>query len=369
MHAFKSPSVWDRIKYPLAALWRWSFSNVHMTKQTLNVLDFMWLHKVGPGLLPADHPWLTGKIPGTAETVWQKNIVFASPRKDTYQGLKPEEDAKIIIRVGAFLAGMVARSNVVNPEIPQGKSRRMPHAVNYLHGAVHYNGCYVLFNDFEDAMFYLSDPDFARQFRKFASREKRELSIVLRERSYDPEEYAWFLAFVRSHLIWYANANGPTKKRVLHGTPSPYPVVNPINGSWIRDVHNLRMGRFERIVLAPFRGGEYFTGVYQGNQREYTVLDRFHAWAQYLITKAKGFQGGLVFTKRRRIEPEHWETYQATHGKWEAGYPISHPFTSIENARARRQQRAELENEFADDRNSLHGFDMVLDQKVEKAEI
>jgi hypothetical protein len=40
---------------------------------------------------------------------------------------------------------MLRRSNLANPEIPQGKARRMPHAVNYLHGSVHYNGGYVLF--------------------------------------------------------------------------------------------------------------------------------------------------------------------------------------------------------------------------------
>jgi rSAM/selenodomain-associated transferase 2 len=328
-HVFRSPSAWDRIKYPIATLWRWSFSNAHMIKQTLNVLDFMWLHKVGPGLLADDHPWLTGKIPGTNETIWAKNIVFASPRKPAWQGREPEDDAIIVSRVGAFLASMVARSNVANPEIPQGKQRRMPHAVNYIHGSVHYNGGYVLFNDFEDAMFYLSDAKFAGQFRKFAAQEKRELTIVLRERSYDPEEYAWFLAFVRSHLIWYANANGPTKKRVLHGTPSPYPAVNPINGSWIRDVRNLQKGRLDCIVFEPLRGSNYFTGVYQGNQCEYTFLERFHAWAQYLVTRAKGFQGGLVFTDRKKIEPEHWGIFRTTQGKWQAGYPVSHPFTRI----------------------------------------
>ncbi len=346
-HIFKKPSVWEKFIYPIATLWRWSFSNVHMFKQTLNVLDFMWLHKVGPGLLADDHPWLTGKIPGTTETVWAKNIVFASPRKHIWQGAEPEEDARIVTRVGAFLAGMVVRSNVASPEIPQGKQRRMPHAVNYIHGSVHYNGCYMLFNDFEDAMFYLSDSRFARQFRKFAAQERRELTIVLRERSYDPEEYAWFLAFVRSHLIWYANANGPTKKRVLHGTPSPYPAVNPINGSWIRDVHNLQKGRLDSIVFEPFRGGDYFTGSYRGNQCQYTFLERFHAWAQYLVTRAKGFQGGLVFTDRKKIEPEHWQTYQATQGNWEAGYPISHPFTSREHAKVKKQERLRRKDEAA----------------------
>jgi hypothetical protein len=57
------------------ALWYWIYSNGHMIKQTLNVLDFMWLHRVNAGLLPADHPWLTGSMPGSGETIWSANRV------------------------------------------------------------------------------------------------------------------------------------------------------------------------------------------------------------------------------------------------------------------------------------------------------
>ena len=333
---FRTPTPLDRVRYLARLLWCWSYSNLHMLKQTLNVLDFMWLHPVRPGLLPDDHPWLTGKVPGTSEEVWGQNIVVASPRGRAWSGVPPEDDARIAARVGRFLASMVERSNVVDPEIPQGKSRRMPHAVNYIHGTVHYNGGFVLFDDFEDAMFHLSDPRFAREFVRFARAEKRELTIVLRERTYDPEEYAWFLSFVRARLPWYANANGPTKKRVLHGTPSPYPAVNPINGSWIDDVKDLQRGRMDELARPPLRTSAYFRGDYRGHQREFTFLERFHAWAQYLVTRVKGFQGGLVFTRRKKIEPENWERYLATGGKWRSGHDISHPFTRISAARARR---------------------------------
>jgi hypothetical protein len=335
-HSFRLPTVWDRICYLARLLWCWSYSNLHMFKQTLNVLDFMWLHRVGAGLLPEDHPWMTGTIPGTSEDIWPHNIVFASPRKETWSGAPPEDDALVVTRVGRFLAAMVRRSNVSNPEIPQGKARRMPHAVNYLHGPVHFNGAFVLFNDFEDAMFHLSDRKFAREFTRFARAERRELTIVLRERAYDPEEYAWFVSFVRAHLPWYANGNGPTKKRVLHGTPSPYPAVNPINGSWIGDMMNLYCRRMDRLVLSPLQNKNYFNGSYQGNQPEFTFLERFHAWAQYVITYMKGFQGGLVFTSRKTIEPDNWNEYNATGGKWRPGYAISHPFMGIAPTRARR---------------------------------
>lgn len=33
----------------------------------------------------------------------------------------------------------------------------------------------------------------------------------------------------------YYRSEDLAKKRVLHGTPSPYPAVNPINGSWITE--------------------------------------------------------------------------------------------------------------------------------------
>ncbi|HEX8620779.1 MAG TPA: hypothetical protein VF718_02320 [Allosphingosinicella sp.] len=318
------------------ALWYFAYSNAHMIKQTLNVLDFMWLHRVRAGLLAPDHPWITGALPGSGgETIWSRNIVFASPRGAGVAGT--ESDPEIVTRVGRFLAAMVQRSNFSEPELEQGRQRRMPHAVNYLHGPVHYNGGYVLFDDFRDAMLHLSDRRFAAEFLRFAREERRELTIVLRDRRYDPEEYAWFVAFVRAHLPWYCNGNGPTKKRVLHGTPSPYPVVNPINGTWIADVRALQRGRLDALVRPPIARA-YFTARYAGRRTDFKWMERLHAWLQYLVTEAKGFQGGLVFTKRRLIEPHNWEAYVESGGKWRPGYAISHPFTTIAGARARREK-------------------------------
>ncbi|HZF94804.1 MAG TPA: hypothetical protein VEZ20_08010 [Allosphingosinicella sp.] len=320
-------------------LWYWAFSNAHMTKQTLNVLDFMWVHRVEAGLLPPDHPWLTGMgqaAPG--ETIWARNIVFASPRGAHVA--EAASDEEIVTAVGRFLAAMVQRSNVAAPEIPQGRSRRMPHAVNYLHGPVHHNGGYVLFDDFSDAMFHLSDRTFAAEFLRFAKEERRELTIVLRDRHYDPEEYAWFVAFVRAHLPWYCNGNGPTRKRVLHGTPSPYPVVNPINGTWIGDVRRLQRGERGGLARPPIEA-RYFTGAYAGTRTDYLWMERLHAWLQWLVTEAKGFQGGLVFTRRALIEPHNLAAYVAGGGKWRPGYTISHPFRTLARARARRARRSD----------------------------
>ncbi|MEM9545485.1 MAG: TIGR04283 family arsenosugar biosynthesis glycosyltransferase [Bacteroidota bacterium] len=343
VHAFRKPSLWDQLIYPFEWLWRCVYSNLHMTKQTFNVLDFMWWHKVDAGLLDDNHPWLTGIIPGTDSTIWDKNIIFASPRKSKWKGPDPKEDSAIVRQIGMFLSTMVKRSNESEPEIPQGKKRRMPHAVNYIHGTVHYNGAYLIFNDFVDAMYYFSDRNFVKELMRFTRVEKREHTVVIRERAYDPEEYAWFLSFLRARLPWYANANGPTKKRVLHGTPSPYPAVNPINGHWIKDVSNLQKGKMDRLVKPPIRSYEYFNESYCGNQSEYTFIERFHAWGQHLVTTAKGFQGGLVFTSRKKIEPENWVTFQETNGEWRASYPISHPFVSIEKARKKRKKMKQAE--------------------------
>jgi hypothetical protein len=333
--AFARPTAWRRLVGPARTLWNWTYSNVHEIYQSYKVVEFMFSRRLGAGALPPDHPWVTGESPHTGGPIWPRNIVMASPRKDDWLGPPPEPDAVIVTRVGRFLSAMVKRSTVANPEIPQGPTRRMPHAVNHLHGAVHFNGGYAIFNDFRDGMCHLSDPAFVREMKRYARGERRELTLVLRERQYHPEEYAWFVAFVRAHVPWYANGNGPTQKRVLMGTPSPYPAVNPINGSWIADVERLRRGDLAGIVRPPITGS-WFPDRYQGTQSEYGFLERFQAWVLRGIIRAKGFQGNLVFTSRRRIESENWKLYKASGGRWSATYPVSHPFQRIETARARR---------------------------------
>ncbi|MGQ0792877.1 MAG: TIGR04283 family arsenosugar biosynthesis glycosyltransferase [Deltaproteobacteria bacterium] len=326
-------------RYMARTLWRWAYSNVHLAIQTYYVLDFMWIHRLKAGLLADTHPWATGIIPGRGgEVVWDKNIVFATPVKSGgWIGIPPDPDTVIVCRIGKFLTTMVKRSIPTDPEIPQGAARRMPHGVNYIHGSINYNGGYILFNDFQEGMSYFSDDGFVEEFKRFAKAEKRELTVVFRERAYDPEEFAWFVAFVRAHLPWYANGNGPTKKRVLWGTPSPYAAVNPISGAWVLDMQRLYRGEMDKIVRPPI-AERYFQGQYGGGRSEYSFMERFHAWAMSLIIAAKGFQGGLVFTKRRRIEPENWRKYQKTGGAWQSSYSVSHPFRRIESARARRKK-------------------------------
>jgi hypothetical protein len=324
---FRAPTRWERLTYVPRALWYFTYSNLHMIKATLETLDFMTLHRIRAGQLPPDHPWLTGIVPGSSETVWRRNIVYASPRGMEWH-VEPEADDEIVERIGRFLMAMVERSNIAEPEIPQGKARRMPHAVNYIHGAVHYNGGFLIFDNFRDAMRHFSDRTFVREFKRYARNERRELTVILRERHYDPAEYAWFVGFIRAHQPWYANGNGPARKRVLHGTPSPYPAINPINGSWVKDIRALYRGEVGRLLATPFDGPDYFKGNYVGIQSRYHFLERLLVWVQHLVVTGKGFQGGLVFTKRRLIEPENWKKFCETRGKWRPSYPVPHPFGS-----------------------------------------
>jgi hypothetical protein len=106
-----------------------------------------------------------------------------------HAGYTPEADEVVVSKVGNFLATMVRKLGPT-PEIPHGTRRRMPHAINYLHGAVHYNGLTLLFNNFAEALEYLADTHFRQELRRLIRAEGREVTLVFRERNYEPVEYA-----------------------------------------------------------------------------------------------------------------------------------------------------------------------------------
>lgn len=117
------------------------------------MLRLLSVNKMTAGMLPAEHPWLTGQDPTDHLPVWPRNVMFRTPvgtqwARPDYQ---PDTDDAIVTKAGKFLAAMVKKS-VSTPEIPHGPTRCMPHAINYLHGAVHYNGLTLLFNTFAEAM-------------------------------------------------------------------------------------------------------------------------------------------------------------------------------------------------------------------------
>jgi rSAM/selenodomain-associated transferase 2 len=329
-HIFRKKTFAEKASYPFRVVWNWAYSNVHNTYGSSRVVGFMAVQKMGAGLIPPDHPWATGISPETGKRIWHENVLFTTPRKKLWQSGEPESDEEIINKTCSFLTSMVERSVHAEPEIPQGSMRRMPHAVNYIHGGINYNGGYMIFNDFKDAMYYFSDKDFTNEFRRFARIERREITVIFRERKYDPTEFAWFVAFIRSVLPWYVNGNGPTKKRVLWGTPAPYANVNPISGSWIFDMVKLYKKRYNELVREPIEKDKYFRGVYRGTQPYYSAQVRFHAWAIGKIIWIRGFQGGMFFTRRKKIEPKNLEKYKETKGEWRAGYPVPGPFHNLE---------------------------------------
>ncbi|QIL78294.1 MULTISPECIES: hypothetical protein [Hymenobacter] len=302
---------------------------IHNTGGAFHVLRLLSIHQLPAGLLTADHPWVTGLIPQEEELIWPRNIVFRTPVGTLWAtpDYVPEPDEAIVGKVGRFLASMV-RKSILTPEIPHGPQRRMPHAINYLHGAVHYNGLTLLFNTFAEAMQYLADPRFRRELRRLIRVERREVTLVFRERHYDPQEFAYFSAFVMSHLPWFANVNGAGRK-VMWGNPSPYPAVNIINGAWVADISRLRHGDAAGIVRPPVMGGSYFQGDFGVPTRDFHSLERLHAYLINSWVRRRGFRGGLYFVDRRRIEPERYQQYLSTEGReWTGNQPLPNPLRS-----------------------------------------
>lgn len=336
LRALKKLEKIDRFKNTFKTFWNWIHSTVHNAGGAYHVVKFLTFKKMKHGLIAEDHPWVTGISPHTGRAIYPDNIVFRSESTDSF--LKaPEPDDAIVSKVGGFMASMTKRSTGPQ-ELEHGPKRRMPHVVNYLHGDVSFNGATLIFNNFKDAMFHLSDPKFVKEIYRFSKETGREFLIVLRERDYDPAEYAVFLGFVRSTLKWYANANGP-KTRVLYGAPSPYPVINVINGSWVRSMKSLDAGKFEALVKPPIEKGRYFNSTYQGNRDHYNFLEAALAYFNYLVLKPRGFQGGYVFTLRKKIEPRQYEDYMKAVESGETPEmiaPVYNPFDFI-----RKQREAE----------------------------
>jgi hypothetical protein len=290
---------------------------------------FYLMKRTRAGMLDGDHPWITGLVPGTNEKIWSKNIVYRSPslRSDGSE----ESDRHLVEGVGAFLARMTKKSVVV-PEIPQGKKRRMPHAVNYLHGTVHYNGVYLVFDDFADLIFHLTDPVFRRDLVRFGNEQKREITLVFRERSYDPLDYAYCIGAVRMLIPWFSNGNGPTKNPVLWGNVAPFPAIGTINGSWMIETFALMRGENDRLLRSPIEG-VHFSGPYRGTRRQPIWVERLMAWLISMDVRLHGFRGQLAFTNRDVIEPERREEYEKAGGylRWSACYKVPHPFSRRES--------------------------------------
>jgi len=291
------------IKYYLMVPKTWLQLTAHNTWGILNVLDIIWLRPMRGGLINEDHPFCTGIDPATGEEIWNSNLIFASPRREPWRqgSIAPDPDHEIIEKLGRHLCKQV-RMAAATAEFPTGRPSPMPPGILYLHGGVHYNGGWLLFNDFADAIRHFSDPRFVAEFRRFVREQKREPVTVFRDRDYDRDAFARFVCFMRTTFPWFSNSNGP-KKFVLWGNPSPYPAVNTITGNWIGDCRLLKTDAGRRAVArSPIPARSYFqNGPYHG-ERSTT------RWPEHLLAvltekriKLRGARENLYFVDKRQI--------------------------------------------------------------------
>lgn len=282
----------------------WAKQVVHNSWGILQVLDLTQMRPLEAGLVGPEHPFCTGKNPDDGEFIWHRNVVFATERRQAWDApakLEPHPDEQIIERVGRFMAKMVRRA-ATGPQQPDPKPSRMPPAINYLHGGVHYNGAWLLFNDFAEAIEHFSDPRFRAELRQMVDREDREPLLVFRKRNYDRKEYARFVCFLRSQFGWFSNSNGP-RRRVLWGNPGPYATVNMITGRWIRDVRSLRKpDKYGPAPRAPISQTYFKDGPYDGYRSRALPHERALAKLTRLRLKARGGKENLFFVDKRRLD-------------------------------------------------------------------
>jgi hypothetical protein len=280
---------------------------LHNAHGILRVLDIIHFRPLPPGLITLDHPWATGLSPSTGRPIWFDNVLYRSPRATA---LDLPDDDEVIGKTCGYLAQLAALSAVV-PEVPWGPRRRMPHGINYIHGASHYNSGILVFNDFADGIRHFSDPRFAAETRRFARTEQREVLLLFRQRRYAPRDYAHFAGFLRTTFPWFCNANGP-EKRVLWGNPAPFPASNIITGAWIKDVYRLKEpGGADAVVRPAIPRGRYFThGPYLGWRSRALwpekLLVRYTQWR----IRLRGSRGGLFFVDRRKLLEDHLRRLQ-----------------------------------------------------------
>ncbi len=301
-----------KLPFTFAKMW------CHNLDGILHVLDIIRFRPMPAGLVRADHPWVTGLDPRDGEPIWWKNVIYRAPRArfdEADERAVPQTDDQvsddvlddvpdevIVQRVGRFMANLVARS-VPDPELPWGPQRRLPHGINYLHGAVHTSAGILIFNDFKDAIFHFTDPAFRREIRRFAREERREILLLFRTRDYDVAEFAFLVSFLRLAVPWFSNSNGP-RKHVLWGNPAPFPVVNIITGFWKTDTYRLKTRPNSLdLVRETIPAGRYFQHErYRGSRERARWPEKLLAVYTYLRIRARGARGGLFFVDRRKLE-------------------------------------------------------------------
>ena len=174
-------------------------------------------------------PFCTGIDPATGEPVWHRNVVFKTPRREHWPNaaLAPDADDELIRKVGDHLRKQVLMAASA-PGSPTGKPAPMPPGILYIHGSVHFNGVWLLFNDFAEAIRHFSDRRFAAEFRRLVREEGREPVTLFRDRDYDRTEFANFVCFMRTTfpgsrtaMDQRSSSSGATLHLTLRSTRSP----------------------------------------------------------------------------------------------------------------------------------------------------
>lgn len=286
------------IRYYLAIPWTQLRQTLHNGWGILNVWDLILLRPLRGGLIRDDHPFCTGIDPETREAIWPRNLVYATPRRDD----AAEGDEKILEAVGQYLAAMV-RSAAASEAHPGGRANRMPPAIYFIHGPVHYNGGWLLFNDLHEAISHFTCPRFVAELRRFVRETRREPLLVFRAPRLEPAAYAEFIGFLRTNLPWFANSNDRASQRPLWGNRSPFPVVNVVTGSWIRETRMLAREEGRSRAVRPPVGERFFEdGPYLGERTHVRAPERWLAKVHDLRIRARGERGNVYFVDRRGFE-------------------------------------------------------------------
>ncbi len=280
------PSVWVR-------------QMIHNGLDILRVLDITRFRPMKAGLVDLTHPWVTGVNPATGRLIWPDNVIFRSSRREDSNDLA--DDDTILNATGKFLAERV-RQSAVTPELEQGPQRRMPHAINYMHGASHYNSGIILLTDLAEGYRHITDPRFRREIFRFVREEKREILFLFRNRTYSPREYAYFSCCMRTLFPWFCNPNGPNG-RVLWGNAAPFPAANLITGHWADDIYALKHPNgAETVIRPPIEASRYFQfGPYCAGRDYACWPEKLLAWMTYWRVQARGGRGGMFFVDRRKV--------------------------------------------------------------------
>ena len=296
-------SLWNEAAYFLRIPKTWLQLTAHNSWGILNVLDIIWLRPMPGGLIDENHPFCTGIEPVTGETIWTKNVLYRTPPRQPWPGaVPPDPDDVLLTKVGNHLRKQVLMA-AATPDFPTGRPSPMPPGILYLHGGVHHNGGWLIFNDFKEAIHHFTDPRFVAEFKRFVKEQKREPITLFRDRDYDRDAFARFVCFMRTTFPWFSNSNGP-KKFVLWGNPSPYPAVNTITGNWIGDCRALNHDSGRRTVARPpipsntyFRGGPYL-----GNRAVTRWPENLLAWITHKRIRVRGEKENLYFVDKRKLK-------------------------------------------------------------------